>query len=50
MGKKTIKISEFTHEQLERYKEEYGHTSFDSAIREAIGHSYDCQERQDDSL
>jgi len=31
--KKTIKVSEQAHSELEQYKEDNGHTSFDSAIR-----------------
>ena len=33
---KSIKVSDETHRRLENYKEIYGHTSFDSAIREAL--------------
>jgi predicted CopG family antitoxin len=50
MGKKTLKISEEAHARLEAYKEEYGHTSFDSAIREALDDSYDWKERGSDVL
>jgi predicted CopG family antitoxin len=48
--KKTVKISEEAHERLSDYKEEYGHTSFDSAIREAINDSYAWRERGSDLL
>jgi len=48
--KKTVKISEEAHERLTAYKERYGHTSFDSAIREAINDSYEWQERGSDTL
>jgi len=50
MAKKTIKISEETHARLSKYKEWYGHTSFDSAIREAIDDSHERQERGADVL
>lgn len=50
MAKKTIKISEETHGRLERYKERYEHTTFDSAIREAIDDSYEWRERGSDVL
>ena len=36
MAKKTIKISEEAHSALKDYKDENGHTSFDSAIREVV--------------
>ena len=45
-----VKISEEVHERLSEYKEEYGHTSFDSAIREAINDSYAWRERGSDLL
>jgi len=35
MGK-TIKISDVVHAELEQYKDEHEHTSFDSALREIL--------------
>jgi predicted CopG family antitoxin len=36
MSEKTLKISETAHKRLTDYKAEFGHKSFDSAIRELI--------------
>jgi len=33
---KSMKVSAWTHEQLAAYRDEKGHTSFDSAIRELL--------------
>jgi len=50
MADNRVRVSDETHKRLKKYKEKYGHTSLDSAIREAIGHSYEWQERGSDML
>jgi len=38
---KSLKVSAWTHDQLEAYKENREHTSFDSAIRELLTEAAD---------
>ena len=48
MSEKTLKISETTHTRLTNYKAQFGHTSFDSAIRELIAENKRLHAQVDD--
>lgn len=49
-NEKRVRVSEETLTRLHKYKDEYGHSSLDSAIRESINYSIAWQERGSDVL